>query len=243
MPTHEKLAGGAVWITESRSVAVSERGVLVMGPTWILECIKLESGTCSFVRDGRRVTNGSGHFGVFLPAFAVVEASYAEMLWSWVGFSAPGPPPAPWLSAPLMFDLDAREFPDSPAALLNLVAEPRCHQALERVSRPSPISRGAKMALDTTYRDPVSIAAIAQGLGVSHAHLTRRFKRDYGVSPVRYRQQVRIMDANERLFRGEPIVSVAFDVGYQDLSGLYRGFREMCHISPGEIKKRQDSTR
>ena len=142
-----------------------------------------------------------------------------------------------------MFDIGARELPESPAALLNLVATPRPHQVPERSSCPSPISRGAKTALDGTYREVCAIAAIARRLGVSHAHLTRRFKRDYGVSPVQYRQHIRIRDANERLFRGEAIASVAFDVGYQDLSGLYRGFREMCHVPPGEIKKRQDGTR
>jgi AraC-like DNA-binding protein len=213
-----------------------------MGPAWMLECIRLESGTCAFMRDGQRVTQSRRHFGLFLPAFAVVEASYEGVLWSWVGFSAPGPPPAPWLNAPLMFEVDASEYPDSPASLLNLVAQPRRHQALERISRPSAISRGAKVALDSSYRDDAqSIAAIALRLGVSHAHLTRSFKRDYGVSPLQYRQQLRVMDASERLFRGDAIASVAFDVGYHDLSGLYRGFREICEAPPGEIKKRQDS--
>ena len=46
-----------------------------------------------------------------------------------------------------------------------------------------------------SYRETPSIASLATGLGVSHAHLTRQFKRELGMTPMAYRHALRSSEA------------------------------------------------
>lgn len=239
----EKLAGGALWIEEAGSVAEAGPDILVMGPQWILEFIRLETGTFSFFHDDEIVEHGPGTFGLFLPGFCVVEPLFKDVTWSWVGLAAPGPAPAVWLNRPMVFHLEAKALPPNPQEMIQAILEPRPYQAIDRNTRATPISRKVKAAIDETYRDGEAIAAIAEQVGMSHAHLTRQFKRDYGLSPARYRLQVRVMDAHHKLVYGEDIVDVGYSVGYNDLGRFYSGFRQVCETSPGKIKKRQDTSK
>lgn len=67
----------------------------------------------------------------------------------------------------------------------------------------------------------------------THEHLSRQFKLDLGMSPSAYLRQLRLADAPLRLARGEGIVNVSLDVGYNDLSRFYKQFRKTTSTSPG----------
>ena len=74
---------------------------------------------------------------------------------------------------------------------------------------------------------------MARDLGVSHASLTREFKRAFGLTPMEYRHALRASEAAGRLSRGEPIVDVSGEVGYDDIGRFYKAFRKAVHASPG----------
>ena len=94
--------------------------------------------------------------------------------------------------------------------------------------------------LDASYRSTPSIASLAADLGVSHPHLTRQFKREFGMTPMAYRHALRASEAAGRLSRGEPIVDVSGDVGYEDLGRFYKSFRKAMHSSPGGCRRPRD---
>ena len=87
--------------------------------------------------------------------------------------------------------------------------------------------------LGSNYLVHPSIARIAARLNVTHAHLSRQFKRDFGMSPSAYLHQLRLADAPLRLARGEEIVNVSMEVGYNVLSRFYKQFRKNTSTSPG----------
>ncbi|MGH9908785.1 MAG: helix-turn-helix domain-containing protein, partial [Pyrinomonadaceae bacterium] len=58
-------------------------------------------------------------------------------------------------------------------------------------------------------------------------------KRDFEMSPNAYLRQLRVADVPLLLARGEEIVNVSLDVGYNDLSRFYKQFRKTTKTSPG----------
>src|SRR4029434_5347622 len=97
---------------------------------------------------------------------------------NFVGYSRPGNPPAEWLTTSMTFDLANAPLADTPEQLLRLVAQPRPHRVLDRLTQSSALSREARRLIAERYSSDVEIAGVARELGVSHAHLARQFKRD-----------------------------------------------------------------
>jgi AraC family transcriptional regulator len=73
-----------------------------------------------------------------------------------------------------------------------------------------------KLRITETFNDCRSISEIARELGVSHAHLARQFRRDFGLTPVSYRNHLRINEAVGRLSNGEQILDIGYEVGFND---------------------------
>ena len=83
--------------------------------------------------------------------------------------------------------------------------------------------------------DPGSTHTAAQWasrFGISAKTLTRDFLSDLGITFGRWRQQVRLLAALERLACGEPVTVVAMDLGYQSPSSFAAMFRKTLGSPP-----------
>jgi AraC-like DNA-binding protein len=109
-------------------------------------------------------------------------------------------------------------------------------QSIETSPKASLLSVKAKKLIDENYPVYPSIARVAARLGVSHAHLSRQFKIDFKMSPSNYLRQLRLADAPLKFARGEAIIDVSLDSGYNDLSRFYKQFRQTTQTSPGECR-------
>ncbi|MBL7077154.1 MAG: helix-turn-helix transcriptional regulator [Kiritimatiellae bacterium] len=136
----------------------------------------------------------------------------------------------------------------SPLPPRNAIAEARLHQAIlglflfvaEQLSagiatRPpdrSPIE-AAHAYLDAHYADGPSIAALARDIGVTPAHFGRAFRERYGVSPGRYRDQLRIDAAVNLLQHSDLLIkTIAYELGYPDSSTFSKAFRRHTGRAP-----------
>ena len=86
------------------------------------------------------------------------------------------------------------------------------------------------------YRSDLRIADIAHELGVSHAHLTRQFKRDFGLTPIDYLHHVRVSEAMGKLSLGEAAIDIGYDVGFNDTTRFYKDFKKVTGTSPGKCR-------
>jgi AraC-like DNA-binding protein len=90
----------------------------------------------------------------------------------------------------------------------------------------------ARDYLEANFRGHADLADIAAAADLSPFHLVRQFKRRFGLSPVAYRNQLRVHEARRLLRAGEPIAQVALDVGFADQSHLTRQFQRLVGTSP-----------
>jgi AraC-like DNA-binding protein len=230
-----RLAGGLSWIEEEMEVRGRLSGAFATGPGWILELHHVATGSVCYVQDGASVPVRSRRFALLYAPFSITELVLEDVKTRWLGLAGEdGTAPA---RGAVVFDVPRGVRPSTPGDMLALLDGHGDVRSFERCTAPFALARRAKAILDGSYRSTPSIASLAARLGVSHPHLTRQFKRDFGMTPVGYRHALRASEAAARLARGEPIVDVSGDVGYEDLGRFYKSFRKALHSSPGRCRR------
>lgn len=77
------------------------------------------------------------------------------------------------------------------------------------------------------------IHGLARSAGASRRTLERLFQKETGLSLGRWRQQARLLHAMRLLARGEPVTSIALEVGYQSSSAFIAAFSSALGATPG----------
>lgn len=73
-------------------------------------------------------------------------------------------------------------------------------------------------------------------LGVSRRAFTRGFRRETGMSFQAWRQQACLLAALPRLAAGEPVTSIALDLGYDSPAAFATMFRRLAGIAPSRYQ-------
>ncbi len=87
----------------------------------------------------------------------------------------------------------------------------------------------AILADPSDHRDVDDWAEVA---GMGRRTFTRAFKRETGMGLGVWRQQVRLMQALSLIASGQPVTTVAFDVGYDSPSAFTAMFRRAYGVPP-----------
>jgi transcriptional regulator GlxA family with amidase domain len=81
------------------------------------------------------------------------------------------------------------------------------------------VVRKALLALEQQLHASVDIDSLCEAIGVGRRQLERRFQRDIGLSPAKYRQKLRLKRAHWMLHHTDlEITAVALECGFQDAS-------------------------
>lgn len=94
-------------------------------------------------------------------------------------------------------------------------------------------------AIDEDVSGDHSVRTLAALASMSPFHFIRCFKRVVGTTPHSYVRFARLRAAGRLLCDPNlPIASVAFDVGFQDLSVFNHAFRETFGMTPRQLRER-----
>jgi AraC-like DNA-binding protein len=102
---------------------------------------------------------------------------------------------------------------------------------------PAAVARHARAIFDGDPLAVNGIAAVAQAVGVTTAHLVRSFTRSYGIAPHRYLIGRRLDLARRRLLAGEAAIDVAIATGFYDQAHFTRHFRRLLAVPPGRYQR------
>ena len=203
---------------------------------WLLELYQLSSGELSFVSGKQRLVPENKSFAVIFPAFTITAPCFQDVEGDVIGVAGTQPLPQEFTGAPALFDTSFSGVPGRVEEVGQILSNARNVQTIAAYPSPSLLSLKARRLIDENYSNHPSIARVAHRLGVTPAHLSRQFKADFDMTPSGYLHQLRLADARWRLARGEDIVNVSEDVGYNDLSRFYKQFRKRTSASPGACR-------
>jgi len=100
------------------------------------------------------------------------------------------------------------------------------HNALKRIAPFE--SDWHRLAQGAGYR----ATDLAQTVGVSLRTLQRHFRAQYGMTVSDWLKSLRLRRASDRIYAGETIKQVAFDLGYKQLSHFSRDFKRAYGCAP-----------
>ena len=104
----------------------------------------------------------------------------------------------------------------------------------------SPVKSYRRLIDSQATRSDVSLQAMASQVGYSVSHLGMAFRRDYGISPVAYRNHVRLVHARDLLMTSDrSIAEIAAEVGLPDANYFARQFRRAFGVSPRAFVREQ----
>ncbi len=89
--------------------------------------------------------------------------------------------------------------------------------------------------------DPRDVDDWANLAGMGRRTFTRAFKRETGMGLAVWRQQVRLMEALSLIASGQPVTTVAFDVGYDSPSAFTAMFRRAFGVPPSMYMRQAGS--
>ena len=97
--------------------------------------------------------------------------------------------------------------------------------------------------LEQTYLEDLPIAQYAAASHVSVNTFRSLFQKQFGTSPIKYRNYLRIERARELLSEGGFTVSeVAYASGFENIGYFCRYYRQITGESPGETKRKYNVT-
>lgn len=100
----------------------------------------------------------------------------------------------------------------------------------------------ARACLDANYAGVTHLGEVARQVGVTPAHLNRAFSREYGITPGRYREALRMKAAENLLRRSDLLMKeIASRLGYPDHFTFSKAFRRHHHCPPSAFKREADA--
>ena len=229
------LKDGA-YLFEDELIGGSQDAIVITCTAWLLELYELRTGNMWFHFGDDLVGPTTRSFGVFYPPFSLTRPCFKKPFGRVIGIAASDNIPEEFAKSPCVFETNRLSAPASAQEAIAIMVAGSNRRSVESSPAASLLSIKARKLIYTNHLNYPAIARIASRLGVSHAHLSRQFKSDFGMSPSEYLRRLRVADAPLRLARGEEIIRVSQDVGYNDLSRFYKQFRKTTNTSPGVCK-------
>lgn len=109
-----------------------------------------------------------------------------------------------------------------------------------REARPpcSPPVEEAIRLIRRHFREPLTVAGLADQVHLSRYYFIRRFREQTGQSPYQYLTNLRINQSKKLLCGSEETVeSVARQVGFSDSTGFIHSFKQLVGMTPYQYRK------
>ncbi|MGO4548673.1 AraC family transcriptional regulator [Paenibacillus sp. 2TAB23] len=96
----------------------------------------------------------------------------------------------------------------------------------------------AKDYLEIHYADGITIESVADYVGIDRTHFSKSFSKAFGLSPMKYVQQLRMNEARLLMKQTDyKLAEIAQSVGYPDLFSFSKAFKKHVGVSPAQFRK------
>lgn len=203
------------------------------GPSWALGFAHPNPGQVSISREGKDISV-SGPVCFYLPAFSLVQWRLAPGILKWMAFMSEKKLPLGLPQEAVYFPWDGKQFPDSVEEIIGMIQKAPSKILIEKIEKKSDTASRLKREIERTYTTETKIADIARHWGVSRVAMGRAFKEAYGLTPLEYRNQLRIFYSLRLLRQGHDVTSAGLESGFGHVSQFNRQFAKHLSVNPLE---------
>lgn len=108
----------------------------------------------------------------------------------------------------------------------------------EHFKRPALWATTLKKLLEANLDSPQTMGALSEQLSLHRVSLARGFRKEYGLSPVQFRQYIRVMTALQELaLTQKSLAAIAYEAGFADQSHLSRAVKSLVGCTPGGFRR------
>ena len=214
------------------------RDIDVFGNFWTLTMGSVPAKKVKFKRDGELFFLPSEPGLIFLPPFSVVDWEVEPCSFSFDSIICSLPLPEDMPRFPVCYlNKENHAFPNSVEEIFQIIRNSASPIPIGTCREPSAVARKAKELIDKTFPQKTGISEIAKQLKLSHTVMGRAFKASFGLTPIAYRNKLRISDSLRLLLMENCQVSKAAQgVGFDDMSRFYRLFRRTYLTRPSKYR-------
>ncbi len=190
------------------------------------------------------LTIGDGT-GLLLPPYALVHWQLPPGMLMWQAYRARRPLPSALAGTPLCIPWKIEEQSES----LMLSAEKLMDtlmtllpsgQVAEVAHSSSLLARQLKEQIELNYRESVRLEELCRHLRTSLSNASHAFSKCFGLSPIAYRNQLRLHQAVLLMAIDDHAVTDAcYESGFEDFSRFYRNFRTHLGVKPSAYQQRK----
>lgn len=91
--------------------------------------------------------------------------------------------------------------------------------------------------INENYRNEISLTSAAKVLNMNSNYVSQLFKKEAGITFVRYITQKRLEDAKKLLIATQkPLTDIALDVGFNDTFYFVKTFKKFVGMTPGQYR-------
>jgi len=92
--------------------------------------------------------------------------------------------------------------------------------------------------IEEEYQNLYRISSLAKRIDSENWDLTRAFKKSYGITPLKYLNSLRTIEAIYKILengKNAKIIDIAFNVGFRDLSRFNKQFKKIVRFIPRNL--------
>ncbi len=94
------------------------------------------------------------------------------------------------------------------------------------------------MYIHSNYMNAITLGDVAKNLNYSPAHLSMKFKKEFGINFSKFLQKTRIEQSMRLLAHtNKAIDEIAAEVGYRDIKTFYTLFKSFSNFTPAKFRK------
>lgn len=216
------------------------RNVDVYGQFWVLAMADLPPAGVFYHRLGQRIPI-QGPVAVYIPPFSLVELEIEVPELRWEAYVSRHPLTFRDFSKATMLKWDGGQPFESRKSMETFLNSADALEPVDKIEEESLLATEIKSYLDRHLGDSLNIHEVAKQFGLSDSSLSRLFKKSYGLTPVVYRNKMRVFESMSKLL-AEPqnVTSVGFEVGFNDLGRFHKQFKKYASARPAQYKAKFD---
>ena len=141
------------------------------------------------------------------------------------------------LTSQYLLELNGTATVDSMCGLLQNVVESFMDAMFSRQDKGNNHIREALRIMSERYADPLTLAEVADGLGLSANYLSALFKQTVGVGFREQLNRIRVEESKRLLLSTDfPLAEIAIAMGFTDQSYFCKTFKRLTGITPSQFR-------